>query len=156
MTDLVDFYFAYGASLRGAVPGLTKLVEIIEAGNPDEFVQAATSEVQATDTALVWEMFTDTLDDAGRDNHTALIQGSFVVMQKAAATKGDRKRVLQQARQLALAVQKQMIADGRSGALADQQIRVKFQNVAGQGVGPWAGNWWGWAYSFTWQVPLFD
>lgn len=153
--NVVDEYFTYGQGLRAAIAGLTRYVEVVEAGNPDEFIQAATNQLAATDTALVWEMFTDTGDDGGRDNHTALLQGSFVVMRKA-ASKSDRKVIYAQTRQLALAVLKRMIQDGRAGPLLDKQIRVKFHNVSGQGVGPWKDSWWGWAYEFTWQVPLFD
>ncbi len=157
--NLIQYYFAYGESLATAIPAIghtpanPRFVRITEMGNPDEFTRATAKELPADGTVLVWEMFSESPGDGQKNNWTSLINGTFVVLRKG--TTVEKLAIFDSTRRIGLEVLRKMIADSVEGALATERVLFQLQNGGGEAVGPLSVGWYGYAFSFTWRVPLF-
>lgn len=108
----------------------------------------------AAGTILVLELFDDALNDYDTDNNQSIISGAFAVLMQVSGKAGeiDRRTAKAEGRKLARKIKHKIKWDNLDGTLNINNILSKI-NGDGFAVGPVAGNYFGWRYTFEWRSP---
>lgn len=102
---------------------------------------------------MLLELFDDALNDFDTDNNQVIISGAFAILIHVSGRTGeiDRRTAKIESRTLARKIKHKMKWDNLSGQLSTNNILCKIKGE-GFAVGPVAGSYFGWRYTFEWRT----